>query len=296
MSMLILRMAVGVVGIITIMTSGCSDSREEKWLDIVMRGGYSEGESNYMIVDIRNLRNESTATKIVYHRIAYFKEIPRAEFGKVPNIDILKKDVLVFRKIKPDSPSYSNSNEKRKTPSKPYWIGIFEVTQKQYQHIMGTKPSRFKGDMLPVEQISWDDAYKVVKKLKDQIGLNFTLPTSIQWEYACNGAPNGFSTLKGYIGPLGPDMDSRIDFLGWYAENSEGKTHPVGTKSSNKFELYDMHGNVEEWCLDGEGNKRFCCGGSWYDGEGRCRSFSRYLFPKEHYSSMIGFRLACPAF
>ncbi len=195
-----------------------------------------------------------------------------------------------------------------------YWLGQYEVTQAQYQTIMGTNPSYFKGDDLPVEQVSWDDATEFCKKLTEiektagrlPEGYEYTLPTEAQWEYACRaGTTTALNNGKNLSDiEKCPEMDE----VGWYLHNNDSKTHPVGQKQPNAWGLYDMHGNVMEWCLDwyGEyptssatdptgastGSDRVLRGGSWYIRADGCRSASRgYFNPDLNYYD-FGFRVA----
>jgi formylglycine-generating enzyme required for sulfatase activity len=122
-----------------------------------------------------------------------------------------------------------------------FWLGKYEVTQGIWKKIMGNNPSRFqKGDNYPVEHVSWKQAREFVKKLKIDGGYTVRLPTEAEWEYAARGG----GRQEVYAG--GNDLS----ILGWYENNSEGSTHPVGTKVPNAFGLHDMNGNVWEWCRD----------------------------------------------
>ena len=128
-----------------------------------------------------------------------------------------------------------------------YYIGQTEVTQELWQAVMGSNPSYFKGDnRRPVESVSWDDCQEFIEKLNRLTGKNFRLPTEAEWEYAARGG----SKSRGYkySGSNNPDA------VAWYDDNSGGKTHPVAQKQSNELGLYDMSGNVIEWCQDWYGD------------------------------------------
>jgi formylglycine-generating enzyme required for sulfatase activity len=123
------------------------------------------------------------------------------------------------------------------TISQPFYLGKYEVTQAQWKKVMGSSPSRFKGANRPVEQVSWYDCQEFIEKLNSKGNGVFRLPTEAEWEYACRAG-----TTDDYAGNL--------DEMGWYDKNNVGKTQPVGKKKANPWGLYDMHGNVSEWCQD----------------------------------------------
>lgn len=127
-----------------------------------------------------------------------------------------------------------------------YYIGKTEVTQALWKAVMGSNPSYFKGDDLPVENVSWDDCQVFVRKLNSLTGQNFRLPTEAEWEFACRGGNNSLGYK--YSG------SDNIDNVAWYDGNSGDKTHPVATKSANELGIYDMSGNVWEWCCDWYGD------------------------------------------
>ena len=185
---------------------------------------------------------------------------------------------------------------------KEFWLAQTEVTQAQYRAVMGKSPSSFKGDLLPVENVSWDNAREFCAKLTQReraagrlpVGMAYTLPTEAQWEYACRAGSTG-------------DYAGRLDDLGWYLSNSGGGTHPVAGKAPNAWGLYDMHGNVWEWCADWygslpggqvqdprgppSGSFRVGRGGGWLSVAGDCRSAFRGDSPDYRFDG-LGFRPA----
>jgi len=191
--------------------------------------------------------------------------------------------------------------------TKDFYIGKYPVTQAQWQAMMGNNPSHFKGDPnRPVEHVSWNDCQEFCKKLNQQAGHELCrLPTEAEWEYACRAGSN-----TDYC--FGDDAIKLREY-GWYSENSGSKTHPVGQLKPNAWGLYDVHGNVYEWCLDwyGEkyydeckkkgtvenpagsetGSRRVLRGGGW-DGSARyCRSTDRISDGPDYRNADFGFRL-----
>ena len=190
-----------------------------------------------------------------------------------------------------------------------FFMGKYEVTQKQYQAIMGSNPSYFKGENRPVERVSWDDALAFCKKLSQKTGKKYTLPSEAQWEYACRAG----TTTPFYFGEsITPDL---VNYDGNYPYGSapQGKflqhTTDVGTFPPNVFGLYDMHGNVREWCLDDyEDNynnapidgsylinnvkkNKLLRGGSWLFNARNCRSGERWRYFRDTKFSEVGFRV-----
>lgn len=147
-----------------------------------------------------------------------------------------------FGQIMPGPDTESQCNV---TLTRSFWMGETEVTQGLWREIMGYNPSRFKvSDDYPVEHISWDDCQKFLKKLNDnpsirKVHLHFALPSEAQWEYACRAG-----SLSSFSG------NGQLNDMGWYDFNSDNTTHLVAQKRPNDWGLYDMHGNVAEWCQD----------------------------------------------
>ena len=127
-----------------------------------------------------------------------------------------------------------------------YYICKYEVTQALWRAVMGSNPSKFKGDNLPVEQVSWNDCQTFINRLNSYTGRNFRLPTEAEWEFAARGG--NYSRHYKYSG------SNYISDVAWYCDNSGNRTHPVSTKQANELGLYDMSGNVWEWCSDWYGS------------------------------------------
>ena len=140
--------------------------------------------------------------------------------------------------------SYNDEKPTHQVTLSSYSIGETEVTQALWKAVMGSNPSYFKGDNLPVETVSWDDCQTFIRKLNGLTGLHFRLPTEAEWEFAARGGNQSRHTQ--YSG----SSRSRIDDVAWYDGNSGSKTHPVKTKQPNELGIYDMTGNVWEWCQD----------------------------------------------
>ncbi|MDG2383227.1 MAG: formylglycine-generating enzyme family protein [Pirellulaceae bacterium] len=141
------------------------------------------------------------------------------------------------------------------TLSRPFYLGVYEVTQAEYQQVMGKNPSKFKGVTNPVDSVSWDEVVEFCRKLsalpaEKAAGRVYRLPTEAEWEYACRGGETkNWNTAKNFQA-----FGKQLNDFAWYLSNSDNKTHPVGQKSPNPWGFYDMHGNVWEWCQDWYGN------------------------------------------
>ena len=188
------------------------------------------------------------------------------------------------------------------TISKPFYMGVTEVTQAQYQAVMGADPSQIKGPTNPVESVSWEEAVEFCRRLSEETRKAFRLPTEAEWEYACRaGSKTGFSF---------GDSDNALAEYAWYKGNSAGTSHPVAQKKPNAWGLCDMHGNVWEWCADsygsyasgastdpqgaGSGGTRVVRGGSWSDSDTdlfRC-AYRLNIDPSSRQYATLGFRCA----
>jgi len=206
-----------------------------------------------------------------------------------------------------------------------FWMGATEVAQAQYEALMGNNPSFNKGENHPVECVSWENAMEFCRKLSDAAGTTYTLPSEAQWEYACRAG----SSSRFCFG----DSDRQLGDYAWHGENAGKQTHPVGKKKPNAWGLYDMHGNVWEWCLDlggpyesdsthgakgaskggseavskhgggggseggSKGSSAWTChlmrGGSWLNDPRKCRSAYRVGLSPDT-SVGVGFRVARP--
>ena len=245
-------------------------------------------QERYLVVDL------SAGTGAKAFPISYLPDIPAGGWT-----DEYKMTKLVLRRIEPGT--FVMGGQYQTTLTKPFYIGIFEVTQKQYELVMGVNPSKFTGGKRPVENVSYSmvrgttigsnwptssavDSDSLVGKLRTRTHLDFDLPTEAQWEYACRAG----TTSKYYYG------DSANGNYMWYDSNSSSQTHEVGTTQPNGWGLYDMHGNVWEWCLDWYGTLsdgidpkgafqdehsvepyRVVRGGSWFFQAYRCASSYR---------------------
>ena len=238
--------------------------------------------------------------------------------------DEYKTTKLVLRKIEPGT--FMMGGSVSTTISQPFYIGVFEVTQKQYSLVMGSNPSNYKGDMRPVEYVSYNairgssagagwpasslvDGTSFLGKLRAKTGLDtFDLPTEAQWEYACRAGTtstyNNGGNTEGDLGTLGRYSGNTSDGRGGYSQHTT-----VGSYAPNAWGLYDMHGNVYEWCLDWygtlaggtdpkgatSGSDRVLRGGCWNFGASYCTSSDRYYISPSRDIYNYGFRLCCSA-
>ena len=280
-------------------------------VSLVRRGSASTAtEGLYCVID---LSGGPDATR---WPVSYLSSVPSGGWT-----DEYKTTKLILRRIEAGTfimGGGSSDESRRVTLSKPFYMGVFEVTQKQWKLVMGTWPgsspssSCGRGDAYPAYYVSYDDirgsssgawwpassavdASSFLGRLRAKTGLDFDLPTEAQWEYACRAG-----TATTYY--WGDAMDGTY---AWYSSNSGSKTHPVGTRTPNVWGLYDMSGNVWEWCRDWYGTRAFGTdpegsasgssrverGGSWSINSGRCTSSYRDRYAPSNRNLDYGFRL-----
>jgi formylglycine-generating enzyme required for sulfatase activity len=234
---------------------------------------------------------------------------PQALIESLPGGIKLEMVILPEGSFTMGSDEYGNEQPKHQVTLKKFAIGKYPVTQEQYQAIMDNNPSHFKNNPTnPVEEVSWHDSQAFCQKINQKTGKKYRLPSEAEWEYACRAG----TQTRYYFG----DNEKQLGEYAWYSENSGSKTHPVGQKKPNDWGLYDMSGNVREWCDDSwhdnykkaptdgsswndnhsESSPRTLRGGSWYDNSRYCRSANRIrcLADVRYYD--IGFRLIVSEF
>ena len=263
--------------------------------------------ATYCVIDLSAGANASS------YPVTYLAEPPSGGF----NVDAYKTTKLVLKRI--EAGSFKMGGMVDVTLTKPFFIGLFEVTQKQYQLVTGGNPSHFSGDKLPVDSVGYNgirgstngaqwpsssvvDSSSFMGRLRARTALDFDLPTEAQWEYACRA---GTTTRW--------SCDSTMyNYYMWHSSNSSAQTHDVGTKLPNPWGLFDMYGNVWEWCLDwyasslsggtdpkgpssgGERPEhRVLRGGSWDESYSNCDSEYRFNRWSHSYGNVTsyGFRL-----
>lgn len=239
-------------------------------LNLAKEGVSTSEQSGDVFVAIKrtyceiDLSSGPTATR---YPVSYLGKEPKGGF----NVAAYKSSKLVLKSI----------------IGKPLYMGIFEVTQKQWALVMGTSPSKFSEDYLPVENVSWEEAVQFCNNIKERTGLNVVLPSIEDWEYVCRA---GTTTRWSY----GDHVNGSYM---WYCDNSSSSTHEVGTKLPNPWGFYDMHGNVLEFSsFVGGYDDDLCeaCGGSWGDNEYCCQSTHQcnQVFTRTTRGPRIGFRAA----
>lgn len=165
-----------------------------------------------------------------------------------------------------------------------FCICKYEVTQELWCEVMGNNPSEMQGDNLPIQNVNWNDCQMFIAKLNELTGKNYRLPLAAEWEYACRGG----KLSKGFTYSGSDDIDK----VAWYADNSDGRVHPVGQKQPNELGLYDMSGNVWEWCQDMHEGTGMCRGGSWIHNARNCDPSLPNETPQAFSINSLGLRLA----
>jgi formylglycine-generating enzyme required for sulfatase activity len=300
------------------------------------RGYYlsRKGDNVSAISDIKNgLLLKNVSPSLVGKLKSFLDELvlPSGSNWTVPdyNIEMIWIAPGCFQMGSPSSESGRDDDDEmqhRVTLTRGYWLGKYEVTQGQWQAVMGNNPSSFKnaGSNAPVEQVTWEDAQAFCRKLTQKeravgrlpSGYEYTLPTEAQWEYACRAGATtayGWGNEEGGLYQYGNYCDSsNTDGLDWQDKShNDGydKTAPVGRYKPNAWGLYDMHGNVWEWCYDwydgknssgaitdpkgpASGTYRVFRGGCWLNYSDGCRSADRSCFAPSDRCYNLGFRLA----
>ena len=260
--------------------------------------------ATYCVVDL------SAGSSASSYPVTYLASPPSGGF----NVDAYKTTKLVLKRL--EAGTFKMQGSSNVTLTKPFFCGLFEVTQRQYELVTGANPcsstSCGKGNTYPVYYVSYNairgssngakwpsssavDSTSFMGKLRARTGLDFDLPTEAQWEYACRA---GTTTTYSY------GNSANGNYM-WYTSNSSSTTHPVGSKSANPWGVYDMHGNVWEWCLDwygtlaygtdpkcsSSGSYRVFRGGGWIDDADYCTSSYRFSGAPSVEINFCGFRL-----
>jgi formylglycine-generating enzyme required for sulfatase activity len=226
------------------------------------------------------------------------------EYNLIPLVYIPAGEFLMgSSEFDSDADAYKYEKPQHLVKVSSFYMGRYPVTQAQWQTVMGNNPSNFKGDDHPVEKVSWHDAVAFCQRLSEQTSKEYRLPTEAEWEYACRAG----TTTKYYFG----EDANQLSEYAWYSQNAGSKTHPVGQKQPNQFGLYDLYGNVWEWCLDNwhenyadapadgsawsESNTKMNIlrGGSWFNPLIYCRSAYRSWNLATNRFNYCGFRVVC---
>ena len=284
----------------------------------VIRGGSYGSYAKYCRSAYRSYNTPFYTSSYCGFRVALAKskdfDVPFAEDVKLELVWI-RTGTFIMGSPKDEVGRFPNEVQHEVTLTQGYWLGKYEITQAQYEAVTGENPSGVKGSDLPVEMVSWENAMVFCKMLTKRekaagrlpVGYEYTLPTEAQWEYACRAET--VSALNSGKNLSDLNQCSEMDEVGWYWYNSDKTAHPVGQKQPNAWGLYDMHGNVFEWCLDwfssypneavtdpdgsSTGSSRIMRGGSYGSSYARyCRSAYRSYSLPTYTSSYCGFRVA----
>ena len=229
--------------------------------------------------------------------------------NNITSLELVRIDPGEFMMGTPPQNQSGMGNEKYKKAfiSSHFWIGKFEVTQEQWQAVMGNNPSKVKAFGHPVESVGYEQALEFCEKLnklyadKLPAGYKFYLPSETEWEYACRaGTTSALNNGKNLSGKGNRNQsDVNLDKVGWYEVNSPKNHQPIGLKKPNAWGLYDMHGNVREWTRSWDltwylnsGGRKITRGGSFFDMANFCRSASRTSTNQCGLGDNLGFRVA----
>ena len=243
---------------------------------------------------------QQTNTKTKSQEISYSNGVLTAKGVTYDMVEVEAGTFTMGATSEMKDPSDDEKPAHKVTLANNYYLGKTEVTQALWKAVMGSNPSYFKGDNKPVEQVSWDDCQEFISKLNAATGKHFRLPTEAEWEFAARGGNN--SRHYQYSG------SNTLNDVGWYTDNSSNTTHDVASKQANELGIYDMSGNVWEWCSDWygsyssntqydpagptSGSYRVDRGGSWSYHAGGCRSSDRGGGTPDGRHSYLGLRLA----
>lgn len=252
---------------------------------------------------LRNLENlaQKVANALFSGLSAGSNSYSATNGGNGATVETFTVNGVTFDMVKVDGGSYMMGSYEGYDDEKPvhnetvgtFYIGKTEVTQRLWTAVMGSNPSKFRGENLPVESVSWFDCQEFVERLSRLTGRIFRLPTEAEWEYAARGG----NKSRGYTYSGSNDLYR----VGWYTENSGSTTHPVAQKLDNELGLYDMSGNVWEWCSDNysssysssrNSSNRVGRGGGWYRTAANCRVAYRYYYSPGYRNNYLGLRLA----
>ncbi len=259
--------------------------------------------------DVITVNSQGKEIKREQKEAQYFSE----DLGNSVTLDLVAIPGGTFMMGSPVGEGYDKEKPQHRVTVPAFLMGKYPITQAQYQQVMGTNPSYFKGDDRPVERLSWDDAVEFCQRLSQHSGKEYRLPTEAEWEYACRAG----TTTPYYFGETISTDLANYDGNYTYANAPKGEyrqqTTSVGQFPPNAFGLYDMHGNVREWCQDDwhdsynnapndgsawgseAGSIKVMRGGFWFNRPHACRSASRFNLTRDIRDSSIGFRAVCVA-
>jgi eukaryotic-like serine/threonine-protein kinase len=254
----------------------------------------------------------------IIHQKTRSAQFFEADLGTGVKLDLVAIPGGTFVMGSPDSEEGRDEGEspQHSVTIAPFYVGKFTVTQAQYQAITGDNPAQFKGENRPVENVTWEDAISFCQQLSDKTGNLYRLPSEAEWEYACRaGTTSPFYFGETIIAELANFASDNV-YRAAPTGINRSQTTDVGSFPPNEFGLYDMHGNVREWCEDhrhdnyegapsnswawvdpepGVDDRRMVRGGSWNDVPQFCRSADRHCYFPNTLAHYVGFRVVCAA-